>query len=85
MAQSSSYTDLVGDADKAIAAGKWDEAEQLLVKAMRLEPANPFNVLLMSNVGMMQFNQGKDSLALATLNTAHEIAPASITILGNES
>ncbi|MDE5982828.1 MAG: hypothetical protein K2G92_06920, partial [Duncaniella sp.] len=53
MAQSSSYTDLVGDADKAIAAGKWDEAEQLLVKAMRLEPANPFNVLLMSNVGMM--------------------------------
>ncbi len=39
----------------------------------------------MSNVGMMQFNQGKDSLALATLNTAHEIAPASITILGNRA
>lgn len=85
VAQSSTYTDLVGDADKAIAEGKWGEAEKLLVEAMRLEPANPFNVLLMSNVGMMQFNQGKDSLALATLNDAHEIAPASVTILGNRA
>lgn len=85
VAQNSSYTDLVGDADKAIADGKWSEAERLLIEAMRLEPANPFNVLLMSNVGMMQFNQGKDSLALATLNDAHEIAPASVTILGNRA
>ena len=32
MAQS--YFDLVGDADKAISQGKWDEAESLLTEAI---------------------------------------------------
>lgn len=79
------YADKVGEADKAIEDGNWADAEKCLVEAMHSDPANPFNVLLLSNVGMMQFNQGKDSLALATLNDALTMAPQSVSILANRA
>ena len=79
------YYNLMGDADKAIADGKFSEAEDLLRKAMRLEPANPSNVLLMSNLGMVQFYDGRTADALATLSTAHSIAPNSVTVLQNRA
>ena len=52
---------------------------------MRLEPSNPGNIMLMSNLGIVQYNSGKDSLALVTLTQAHDIAPRSVTILGNRA
>ena len=79
------YYNLMGDADKAIADGKFSEAEDLLRKAMRLEPANPSNVLLMSNLGMVQFYDGRTAEALATLTAAHDIAPNSVTVLQNRA
>lgn len=82
---SQQYLDLVGQADKAAAECKWGDAQQYLLQAMRLEPSNPTNVLLLSNLGMMQFSQGQDSLALSTLTQAHNLAPASVTILSNRA
>lgn len=75
----------VEEADKACAQGKWSDAEHALKEALELEPDNPANVLLLSNLGMIQFNLGKDSLAIETLNEAHFIAPVSVTILSNRA
>ncbi len=80
-----SYLDIVGEVDDAIADNRWSDAEELLLKALHLEPSNPSNVLLISNLGMVRFQMGQDSLALATLNDAHVIAPASVTVLSNRA
>lgn len=79
------YYNLMGDADKAINEGRWADAEDFLRKAMRLEPSNPSNVLLMSNLGMVQFYDGRADEAVATLSDAHAIAPASVVVLMNRA
>ncbi len=84
-AQSDAYFDLVGRADSAIMGNRWNDAELLLVEAMRLEPGQPSNVLLMSNLGIVRLNAGKDSLALDILNEAHRMAPVSVTVLSNRA
>lgn len=84
-AQSSDYYDLMGRADKAAKEGKWEEAEQHLRNALRSEPSNPSNVLLMSNLGMIQFYDGRSDEALQTLTDANKIAPNSVTILMNRA
>lgn len=82
---SARYYELVEQADKAVADMKWNEAAEALQQAMRLEPTNPSNVMLMSNLGMMQYYAGNDSLAVETLSMAHRIAPASVTVLQNKA
>ena len=79
------YFKKIYESDKACAEGLWHEAENALVEALRAEPANPSNVLLISNLGIIRFNMGQDSLAIATLNDAHSMAPASVTILSNRA
>ncbi|MCM1076791.1 MAG: tetratricopeptide repeat protein [Bacteroides sp.] len=81
----SAYMTKVGEADKACAEGKWDEAEKALMAAMDCEPDNPNNVLLLSNLGIIRYNMGQDSLAITTLNIAHRKAPSSVTILANRA
>lgn len=82
---SKEYFDLMGRADKAIKDGKWADAETELRKALRLDPANPSNILLLSNLGMVQFYDGRTEDAISTLSDAHRIAPASVTILLNRA
>lgn len=84
-ADEQAYFDLMGEADKAIADGDWATAESKLLEALHSEPANPSNVLLMSNLGIVRFNMGQDSLALETLNHAVAMAPASVTIRENRA
>ena len=79
------YLNLVEMADIAIAAEDWTTAEKSLLDAMRGQPANPANVLLLSNLSIVRFQQGKDSLALATINDAINIAPRSITALNHRA
>ncbi|MDE6268836.1 MAG: tetratricopeptide repeat protein [Muribaculaceae bacterium] len=67
---STAYLALVDSADAAGAASQWGKAIGFLRSAMRLEPANPSNILLLTNVGMMQFYQGQDDEAIATLTDA---------------
>lgn len=81
----SEYMQLVDRADEAAGKGNWDEAIECLRAAMRSEPGNAQNVMLLSNVGMMQFYQGEDSLALHTLTEARAMAPASVVILNNRA
>ncbi len=79
------YVKLMSRADSAIAKGDWSIAENALRQAIKTEPANPANLLLLSNLGMMQFYQGQDSLALETLTRACDIAPRSVQVLANRA
>lgn len=79
------YMDYVEDADKAVAEERWDDAIDALESAMRLDPSNDMNVLLLSNTGMLHFYAGRDSVALTRLDAAHIIAPRSVTILCNRA
>ena len=79
------YYNLAGKADQAIKDGKWEEAESYLRQAMRLDPANPSNVLLLSNLGMVQHYDGRDDDAIATLSDAHIMTPNSVTVLLNRA
>lgn len=79
------YVKLMGQADSAIAKEDWRKAESLLIEALRLEPANPSNVILVSNLGMIRFYQGRDSMAIATLNDAHAMAPNAVVVLSNRA
>lgn len=79
------YLAYVEKADSAIAKEKWADAEELLLTAMRGYPTNPTNVMLLSNLAIIQYQQGKDSVALASINDAYFIAPKSITVLNNRA
>lgn len=79
------YLNLVERADSAIEADNYSEAIDFLQQAMRLRPGNPQNVMLLSNTGMLHYYLGNDSLALNTLNIAHQMAPVSVTVLMNRA
>lgn len=83
--EDSIYLSYVSKADSAIAKGEWSVAESMLLTAMRSYPSNPTNVMLLSNLAMIQFQQGKDSVALASINDAYFMAPKSITVLNNRA
>lgn len=79
------YFLLCGQADKAIADGNFEEAAARLVDAMSIRPESSENILLMSNLGMIYSFMGQDSLALATLNEAHKLAPAMRIVRANRA
>lgn len=79
------YLDLVEKADKACGEGKWGEAESALQAAIDTEPDNPGNILLLSNLGMVRYNLGLDSMAISTFDRALAKAPSSVTILANRA
>ena len=83
--EASVYMQYVGKADSAIAVHDYSGAISFLQNALREEPANPNNLLLFSNMGMLNYYLGNDSLALESLNIAHDLAPRSVTVLLNRA
>ncbi len=79
------YMELVDKADKACNDGKWSEAAKILQDAIKEEPDNPGNVLLLSNLGLVRYNLGLDSLAIDAFDQALDIAPSSVTIIANRA
>lgn len=79
------YYSLIEKADKCIKKSNFIEAEKYISEAIEIDPANPSNVLLMSNLGMLQFYDGRIDQSLATLDKARAIAPASVTIMLNRA
>ncbi len=79
------YLRIVDDADDAVASGDYKKAERLLIEAMNMNPSHPSNLLLLSNLGMIRFYMGEDSMSLVTLDHAHSIAPRSVTVLLNRA
>lgn len=79
------YFDLMGEADEFIKQENWEEAENRLVQALAERPNDPTNVMIYSNLGIAQYNLGKDSLALKSMTRALDIAPTSTALLKNRA
>lgn len=79
------YNDILGGIDACFKNADWEKAETLIKKALQLEPGNPSNYLLMSNLGTVHRNQGNLKAALVDYNDALTIAPKSTTILHNRA
>ena len=58
------YMSLLDQIDKALTSRDWALSERLIKTALEMEPANPSNYLLMSNLGTVYRNQGKLDAAL---------------------
>lgn len=69
------YFILMGEADKAIAEKNYEEAAARLIDALGVEPGNPANMILKTNLGMVYSELGRDSLAIATLDDVISQAP----------
>ncbi len=69
------YFLLVEQCEKALAEHDYEAAGLRLVEAMGIEPDNPLNVALLSNLGMIYYYNEQDSLALVTLDVAVSRAP----------
>ena len=69
------YFILIDESERALADNDYDRAALRLIEAMSVEPQNPLNVALMSNLGMIYYYNEQDSLALATLTEAVRRSP----------
>lgn len=76
---------LMDEAGKAQDKGDWKLAEEKYKEIVAAYPTDEHIPWIMSNIAIMQSYQGNDSLALATLDDAHERQPRSITILENRA
>lgn len=82
---SQSYQELC---DRAIAYTEQDsleQAEDYILRALKLEPANPHNALLFSNLGTIQRRQRRYDQALESYTFALNIAPRTVPILLNRA
>ena len=79
------YLELADSADFFIARENWDKAEATILKALRLEPANFGNSLLLANLGLVQANKGEYEKALNSLTLGLNLAPSSTVILNNRA
>lgn len=74
--------------ERAVAATEQDSltlAEEYIMKALKLDPANPHNALLFSNLGTIQRRQHQYEQALESYTLALNIAPHTVPILMNRA
>lgn len=69
------YFLLIEQSEQALENNDYEAAALRLVEAMGIEPENPLNVALLSNLGMIYFYDEKDSLALSVLEKVIERSP----------
>lgn len=74
--------------ERAVAATEQDSlplAEKYIEQALKLEPANPHNALLFSNLGTIQRRQHRYEQALESYTLALNIAPRAVPVLMNRA
>lgn len=64
---------------------QYAKAEEALVSALRLQPGNPNNGLLLSNLGTVQREQKKYTQALISYTSGLMMMPKSVTLLMNRA
>lgn len=79
------YFALVDSAQQCIQAEQWQQAEHYLLEAIKSEPGNPSNSLLLSNIATMQRRQGRLKEALRNYTMAIDITPNAVTLLHNRA
>lgn len=84
-AQSERYLELADSADYYISNKLWNKAEVKIMEALRLEPANFNNSLLLSNLGIIQIEKGDLEKAIDSFSLGISIAPSSTVLLNNRA
>lgn len=84
-AASVGYLELVDSADYYIAKELWNKAEVKILEALRLEPANFHNSLLLSNLGIIQTQKEEYDKAIDSFSLALSLAPSSTVIYNNRA
>ena len=79
------YIELADSADYFIERENWDKAEEKIIEALRLEPANFTNSLLLANLGLVQSQKGQYEKALQSLSAGLNMAPSSTILLNNRA
>ena len=82
-ANAKSYYEYVDSADIYINAAEWDKAERSIIKALKLEPSNYNNSLLLSNLATIQRMQGRYREAVNNYTVALSMTPNAVTLLNN--
>lgn len=82
---SSKYIELADSADNYIRRERWEQAERVILEALRLEPGNFTNALLLSNLGVVQTNLGKPQEALESYRLGISIAPSVAALYTNRA
>ncbi|MEG2599942.1 MAG: hypothetical protein RSA66_10765, partial [Muribaculaceae bacterium] len=80
-----SYLALVDSADFYIKNENWVKAESNILSALKAEPANHNNSLLLSNLATIQRYQKRNSEALNNYSLALYMTPNAITLLNNRA
>ena len=84
-AHAQSYHEWCDRAAEAIEQDSLTQAEACIRQALKVDPANPHNALLFSNLGTLQRRQGKPDLALESFSYALNIAPRMVPVLVNRA
>ncbi|MBR5117847.1 MAG: tetratricopeptide repeat protein [Muribaculaceae bacterium] len=79
------YFALVDSAQQYIKAEQWQQAEHFLLEAIKSEPGNPSNSLLLSNIATMQRRQGRLYEAIRNYSMAIDLTPNAVTLLHNRA
>lgn len=79
------YFALVDSAQKYIKAEQWKKAEHFLLQAIKSEPSNPSNSLLLSNIATIQRRQGRLNEAIRNYSMAIDLTPNAVTLLHNRA
>ena len=79
------YNEWIDKSFECIESEDWAGAEKALIGALRVQPANPQNALLLSNLGTIQRKMGKNDEALKSYTNALMITPRSVTLLMNRA
>lgn len=82
---SQTYEELVSKSLDYVDAKEYAAAEETLKQAMRLEPANPGNVMLLTNLGTVQRELGKKQEALISYSSALAKYPRNVFLLENRA
>lgn len=82
---SQTYEELGNRAVDAIGRDSLALAEEYILQALKLEPANPHNALLFSNLGTIQRRCGEYEKALESYTFALNVAPRAVPILLNRA
>lgn len=74
------YLQKVDSADFYIKIEKWTDAERNLKDALRIEPANILNSMLLANLGYVQHSQGKIDEAIESYSVGLAMTPNSFVL-----
>ena len=81
----SRYLELADSARYHIGKEQWSEAARCTREALRLEPANPGNPMLFSNLGLAAGMEGKIGEAMECFEIALARAPKSVPVLTSKA